>query len=650
MAITTTEYANFEKKAFFDNREWLNQENWQMYFGGSLPTGVLVKGKLESSGVDYTSALSRQVLNANYIGFHAGSILADGIFATYEGGNSIPVINSGDVDRLFVARVAVTAGTIKIIGMTKVAAEYGYTPVLFAKMLLQDESLAMTRNTETYDIPLCYEIFGGDVFDLRRLIYLPGQSPDVEINYNRTDVTNSATIPGILYGRDFVQIYGGMNYNVNFVSGDTSTSFYVYPNPSCSEKQAVVKLANDSSTAKQIRIPLKWKGLEFAYSWLESWDADPNNRYLYKELVAGDRMTMIFTPNGHETAFNYAVTNKSSASGGGIDSEDYFTKQEIAAQMVLKANVSDMNDALAQKEDKTALGSLAYQSQADYVSQVINKPTLGALASKDQVNIATEVNGILPIANGGTGASDFAGIVSNMFIDITFYVDDDNGSDTTGDGSSSNPFKSIQFAIDKVGYLQKGTIKIKSGSYVLSTAINIPRYKRIVFETISNSEYVTISRNSGYELTVEGELEIACGNYLISNGIYCTNGGKLIIRDHKGAGSNLIFTVINTKTLYAYNNGEILSFYNVSASSSSLNPSRANITLTNNSGICINCQNGSRAFFLKTPNIVSNSSYKIAASDCSIIQLSDSSSDIRSSEISILAGSFVVRDYSISAY
>lgn len=556
MAVTTTVHDNFSKTAFFDSREWLNQENWQMYFGGALPSGVLVKGKLETSGINYISALARHEISSSYIQFHPGSIMANGIYAYYASGTSIPVIKSAEIDRLFVARVYVTAGYVRIVGMTKVAAEYGYTPTVFAKMLLQDESLAMTRNSTYYDIPLLYEVFGGDKYDLRRLIYLPGQAPDVDIDYSDQNVSNIDTVPGILYGKYFVQTYGGMNYNVNFLANDTSPYFYVYPNPSCSEKPTIVKLVNNSSTVKQIRIPLTFKSLTLSYSWLENWDTDPNTRHLYKDMVAGDRMTLVFTPNGHETTFNYTVTNKSSASGGGIDPDDYFTKQEIAAQMLLKANVSDMDDALALKEDKSALGDLAYQNEADYATQVSNKPTLGALAAKDQAALTTDVLGVLPVENGGTGASDLAGIANNIFDDVILYVDDDNGSDTNGNGTQSNPYKTIQFAIDKVGVYKNGYINIKYGSYLISKQIEIPKNKKIILGVYSG-DTVTIQSSESSKATIfyvnGGTLIIKQGTFSLQNGgIFINNHGNLTIKNSTSDTIKLITTHISIKNFSTF--------------------------------------------------------------------------------------------------
>lgn len=517
MAVTTTVHDNFSKTAFFDSREWLNQENWQMYFGGALPSGVLVKGKLETSGINYVSALARHEISSSYIQFHPGSIMANGIYAYYASGTSIPVIKSAEIDRLFVARVYVSAGYVRIVGMTKVAAEYGYTPTVFAKMLLQDESLAMTRNSTYYDIPLLYEIFGGDAYDLRRLIYLPGQAPDVEINFSDQEVTNTATIPGIMYGKYFVQTYGGMNYNVNFLANDTSPCFYVYPNPSCSEKPTIVKLTNNSSTVKQIRIPLTFKSLTLSYSWLESWDSGPNTQYLYKDMVAGDRMTLVFTPNGHETTFNYTVTNKGSATGGGVDPDDYFTKQEIAAQMLLKANVSDMDEALALKEDKTALGDLAYQNEVDYTTQVSNKPTLGALAAKDQAVLTTDVTGILPESNGGTGSNSLTTVINDKINDY-FNVRTVYYSGT----------KSLNLVVSHGEHI---IIKL-TGNTTLSGANNDSA-------TITVDGGILEINTNNYSLTVTSASKVGAVNVI--------NGGKLISTNNYGS---LIFTSSPTTTNY----------------------------------------------------------------------------------------------------
>ena len=589
MAITTTEYANFANKAFFDNREWLNQENWQMYFGGSLPSGVLVKGKLESSGVDYTSALARQVLSASYIQFRAGAVMANGIYASYSGGTSIPVIKSGDIDRLFVVRVFVSAGNVKIVGMTKVAAEYGYTPSVFAKMLLQDESLACTRNSSYYDIPLLYEIFGGDVYDLRRLIYLPSQAPDVDISFSHDDVTNTDTVPGVMYGRDFLQIYGGMNYNLTFASADTATSFYVYPNPACSEKHAIVRLANNSAVTKQIRIPLLWKSLPFTYSWLESWDADPNNRYLYKDIVSGDKLTLIFTPNGHDTSFAYTVTNKSSATGGGgIDPDDYFTKQEIAAQMLLKANVSDMEAALALKEDIANLGTLAYQNQADYVTQLINKPTLGALSSKDQANLSTDVEGILPIVNGGTGANTLAGIIASIFgNETTYYVDNVNGDDANDGTTYAKAFRTIQHAIDSSPMFAESTLILESGTYAENIVIPFGRIIKITPYRTSASITISPSQSMVKAVWVKGGKLSCSGSYNLT--VTGTSAQSLVtVEDGGQLISDVNLSVINTYNTSSDN------YFCIGISKNSYAYFSKSVSLNNQTGHCMLVSYGSQ--------------------------------------------------------
>ena len=184
--------------------------------------------------------------------------------------------------------------------------------------------------------------------------------------------------------------------------------------------------------------------------------------------------------------------------------------------MLLKANVSDMNTALALKEDKSNLGALAYLNVANYVTQVTNKPTLGGLASKDQANLTTDVagilpianggtgltaspsmrvnlasttaanvfqasprpgvTGILPIANGGTGASDLIGIMTAVIGENKRFYVDPSGNDNNP-GTSAAPFKTIQKAIDSCG-IARSEIMIRDGVYAEN--ITIPHYKSIV--------------------------------------------------------------------------------------------------------------------------------------------------------------------------
>jgi hypothetical protein len=99
MAITTTELANFVNAAFFDNRTWLNQENWQNFFGGSLPSGVIVEGGLQADGQYYSNALALQAVNSSYKAFRPGKIIANGIYAEYNASTNIPVVTSSQVDR-----------------------------------------------------------------------------------------------------------------------------------------------------------------------------------------------------------------------------------------------------------------------------------------------------------------------------------------------------------------------------------------------------------------------------------------------------------------------------------------------------------------------------------------------------------------------
>lgn len=81
----------------------------------------------------------------------------------------------------------------------------------------------------------------------------------------------------------------------------------------------------------------------------------------------------------------------------------------------------------------------------------------------------------LAVALGGTEAATAAGARANLGLrqplaaNTTYYVSDSAGSDTTGDGSSGAPWKTIQKAINHVSGLDCGTydvtISVAAGTY-----------------------------------------------------------------------------------------------------------------------------------------------------------------------------------------
>ena len=535
MAVTTTELANFVNAAFFDNRTWLNQENWQNFFGGSLPSGVIVEGGLQADGQYYSNALALQAVNSSYKAFRPGKIIANGIYAEYNANTNIPVVTSSQVDRLIVARVYLQSGEVKIVGKTKIAQDAGYTTQVFAGMLLQDESLGCDRDDVYYDIPLVYEIYGGNSYDLRRLYYLPTpQSPFLTIPYSYADATSITDGAGVLYGKGYVNVFGGTAYDIEIAAGDTSTSLLINPQPACSEKPMIVSIVNNSSVTKEIRLPLGYKGLTLSYEWIDNWDVQSGqNAYRSRYLVANDKMVLCITPYKSDTSFGFTVASKGMTEG--IDPDDYFTKVETAALLAEKADTDDVEAALALKANTADLGALATQNAADYLTQITNKPTLGSLASLDSVNLASNVSGILPVENGGTGSASIGEFISLIVGEgQTYYVDATNGSDSNDGLSSSTPFKTIQKGIDTCGYIVKFTLNIAAGSY--SENLNIPRGKNIVLTAPNYTDAISViaPSNSAPALLIDGAtVEIVNGIYTIYGTsseaiIKVTNGGKFL--------------------------------------------------------------------------------------------------------------------------
>ena len=80
--------STMDNTAFFDNVTWLNQQNWQNYFGKTLPNGVIVNGSLKLSGTGYTLSGTMDITSSqNNIIVGTGAVMANGLYAE----NLLPV-------------------------------------------------------------------------------------------------------------------------------------------------------------------------------------------------------------------------------------------------------------------------------------------------------------------------------------------------------------------------------------------------------------------------------------------------------------------------------------------------------------------------------------------------------------------------------
>jgi hypothetical protein len=87
-----------------------------------------------------------------------------------------------------------------------------------------------------------------------------------------------------------------------------------------------------------------------------------------------------------------------------------------------------------------------------------------------QVALTTDVSGILPVENGGTGSANDILLLKKLSSNLSLYVNVGTGDDLTADGTSGKPFKTIQACVNfisKVYYLgvYNITVNVAAGTY-----------------------------------------------------------------------------------------------------------------------------------------------------------------------------------------
>ena len=449
---------NLENTAFFDNVTWLNQANWQNYFGKTLPNGVIVDGclKLASNGYTLTGTMDVTSDESNVI-IGTGAVMANGLYAENNAVVQIPHVTSAESTKLICVKFDLAMAKASIITKTSVL-DSGANVADAITALNLDESYLCTRNTEVYEIPLAFDTYAYGTIDLRRLVYAPsGKKHHLAIT---TSGTNQNPEIGVVRGRGHCQLYGGTAYNIAITNADSGQYFDIYPIFPASNEPIIIKIDNLSGSYKNIVLNYNGNQFHLTYEWTDSWQTESFGKYL--SLANNTAMVIVLVPcDIGSNGASYAVLTKATASGGGgdIDPETIYTKQEINAMMDQKASLTYVNTELAKKEFTTNLKDLAYQDKVDYLTQVNNIPTLGALADHNTVNYITEVT-------------------NKPSEEITVYVDTVNGIDSPSRGKKVTPFKTVQYAVDFIA--SRGTIILSTGS--CSENIVIPHNKFIEFQ------------------------------------------------------------------------------------------------------------------------------------------------------------------------
>ena len=455
-----------DNAAFFDNVTWLNQENWKNYFGKSLPNGVLVNGSLKLSENAYTLSGTMDVTtNASGIIIGAGAVMANGFYAENLQPVQIPHTTQSEGTKFICVQFDLESANANIVCKTNVVGS-GDTIQGIIRALNVDESYLCERTPIIYEIPLAFEAYGGNVIDLRRLVYSPsGEKHYLDLTSGKS--TNGAVTPGVLRGRSHAQVYGGTTYFITIDSNDVDNNFVLYPVFASSTEPIIVCITNNSGTSKNLTLSNSVNDFGLSYEWVDSWQSNAYGKYT--DIVSGSSKILILFPiKITSSVATFGVLTKGSAEGGSVDPDSVYTKQEINNLLALKANSADMSSALAQKENISSLKALAYQDRVDYNSQLNNKPVLGNLADHDTVNYETEVTNKPTLgALADHDTIDYITEVTNKpdnIVNVTYYVSRTNGDDTN-EGTQESPFRTIQKAIDSVGFNYIGTIIIASDTY-----------------------------------------------------------------------------------------------------------------------------------------------------------------------------------------
>ena len=528
-----------DEAAFFDGVTWLNQDNWQKFFGKSLPNGILVDGALELGATGYSLQGTLDITQYDsYITIGRGSVMADGLYA--ELANDVQVMNVTEDQRTKFICVQFNSeqSVAKIIEKVDVANQQGVGLSTAVANLVTDESFFCTRTANIYEIPIAFEYYssGLKILDLRRLVYAPSgkkRNLNLSIRYSSTGIK-----VGVLRGNSYAQLYGGTTYYIPITAEDTESYMNIFPMPTNSNESITIFLSNQTDKSKKYILRKACNGTTVSYEWVSNWENIQNG--VVNTLSAGASTIIILTPVQIDTgSVKYAVITKSISGEGDFDPDNYYNKNEIDNMLGTKESISDINAKLALKEDIARLKTLAYLDKVNYATQVTNKPAdvasdnkyyarrnqawvtlgamanaadvgttgayyarrnntwaaLGAMATKDKVDYKTDILNTPTI--GAIASKD-----KIQYWDIqvptgsssynTFYVNSTSGNDSNN-GSKSNPFKTIQKAVDSIYPFAIGTIYLFPGTYTQGFSVID---KHINFAVVDNLE-VTINGQYG---------------------------------------------------------------------------------------------------------------------------------------------------------
>ena len=515
---------NLENTAFFDNVTWLNQANWQNYFGKTLPNGVIVDGclKLASNGYTLTGTMDVTSDESNVI-IGTGAVMANGLYAENNAVVQIPHVTSAESTKLILVQFDLAQARARIITKTSVL-DSGANVADAITALNIDESYLCTRNAEIYEIPLAFDTYAYGTIDLRRLVYAPSGKKHY-LSLENSESTNIEKV-GVLRGKGYCQLYGGTAYKVSITSSDTAPGFYLYPIYSSSTEPIIVKVQNSSGSVKNIFARSLANQLRIEYDWTDSWETGAAGKYI--SLADNSSMILVLFPvEVTNNGVTYSILTKGSASGGDIDPDAYYTKLEINTMMNQKAPTSYVETELAKKEFTANLKALAYQDKVDYLTQVNNRPTLGTMAEEDDVSSASSANLNNLFARSCAPVGNSWAKIATKNCTLRVSSDGSNGAFTTISSALNSVTENLPNTVTRV--------EIKAGTYNESISIRSRQNVEFVAIADGNNNNVTIVSNGQQTINIERDGRLLVnGSFSIinktktcvnieENGVFCWN-------------------------------------------------------------------------------------------------------------------------------
>ena len=269
---------------FIDNSTWMNQANWQTFFGSGLPTGVLVDS-LTLSGTQYSGDFSLVSGKVD-----KGVAIINGILLNVSQSDTISY-TPGYHDAFICLQINFSTGVGNIVKKENVIDDYSGELTTFWQNFIKDESFACTRTSTVYEIPLYYMGYGG-TRDLRRFYYV-NRPKDIAYTFDDNELAG-----------DRIEIFGGTSYNLTIPMVFGESEVILYPSAVCSLEPSFITITNNNASAKKVYLP---KGF-FQYTGIDSWSEETPSSvtYKYKSLGAGDTMVLMIKNYGVEPDGSHA--------------------------------------------------------------------------------------------------------------------------------------------------------------------------------------------------------------------------------------------------------------------------------------------------------------------------------------------------------